>query len=202
MKSESFQVYLNIVMDLFCWMKKKSLQSVMVSLFIMCLATNIGFGQSYSVFGQGQNPDVSKYDIGNIPTTIEGIQCDEVEHLAFHNHTKLVIKIQNETVEIPEGIGIIPNSCIFWLHTHDESGIIHMESPIEQSFTLGQFLNMWKEFDSSSYPKDLSAVSSSNMVNIIVDGNAVGTSSADFNKIVLKDNSVVSIDISDNEDTR
>ena len=83
-------------------MKKKSLQNVMVSLFILCLASNVGFGQSYSVFGQDQNHDISKYDVGNIPRTIEGIQCDEVEHLAFHNHTKLVIKIQNETVGIPE----------------------------------------------------------------------------------------------------
>jgi len=174
----------------------------MVSLFIMCLASNIGFGQSYSVFGQDQNQDVSKYDIGNIPRTIDRIQCDGVEHLAFHNHTKLVIKIQNETVGIPDGIGIIPNSCIFWLHTHDGSGIIHIESPIEQSFTLGQFLNMWKEFDSSSYPRDLSAVSSSNKVNITVDGTAIETSSADFNKIVLKDNSIVSIGISGNETTR
>ncbi len=91
---------------------------------------------SYSVFGQDQNHGVSKYGIDNIPKTIDGIQCDGVEHLAFHNHTRLVIKIQNEIVGIPEGIGIIPNSCIFWLHAHDESGIIHIESPIEQSLHL------------------------------------------------------------------
>lgn len=183
-------------------MKKKSLQNVMVSFFIVCLASNIGFGQSYSVFGPGQKQVVSKYDIGNIPRTLDGIQCDGVEHLAFHNHTKLVIKIHNDTVAIPEGMGIIPNSCIFWLHTHDDSGIIHIESPIERSFTLGKFLNIWKEFDSSSYPKELSAVSSSNKVNITVDGTAIDTSSADFNTIVLRDNSIVYIHISGNEATR
>jgi hypothetical protein len=98
-------------------------------------------------------------------------------------------------------MGIIPNSCIFWLHTHDESGIIHIESPIEQSFTLGQFLNVWKEFDSSSYPRDLSDVSTGNKVNISVGGTAIENSSADFNKIVLKDNTILSIDISGNDTT-
>jgi hypothetical protein len=32
---------------------------------------------------------------------LEGLECDKVEHLVFHNHTKIVLKIQNETQNIP-----------------------------------------------------------------------------------------------------
>ena len=29
------------------------------------------------------------------------------------------------------------------IHTHDTSGIVHVESPTEQTFTLGQFFDEW-----------------------------------------------------------
>jgi hypothetical protein len=40
---------------------------------------------------------------------------------------------------------IIPEKCIYWLHTHDETGIIHIESPIKKDFILGQFFDLWKK---------------------------------------------------------
>jgi hypothetical protein len=29
------------------------------------------------------------------------------------------------------------------LHTHDNSGIIHVESTVNRNYTLGEFLNVW-----------------------------------------------------------
>ena len=29
------------------------------------------------------------------------------------------------------------------LHTHDTSGIIHVESPVQRAYTLGQFFDVW-----------------------------------------------------------
>jgi hypothetical protein len=29
------------------------------------------------------------------------------------------------------------------LHTHDDSGIVHVESTINKNYTLGEFLNIW-----------------------------------------------------------
>ena len=29
-------------------------------------------------------------------------------------------------------------------HTHDSTGIIHIESPLKRDFTLGQFFDVWK----------------------------------------------------------
>ncbi|HVA52669.1 MAG TPA: hypothetical protein VNF05_04060, partial [Acidimicrobiales bacterium] len=33
--------------------------------------------------------------------------------------------------------------CLYWLHTHVADGIIHVEAPKKQSFTLGQFFDVW-----------------------------------------------------------
>jgi hypothetical protein len=39
----------------------------------------------------------------------------------------------------------IPSNCFYWLHTHDESGIIHIEAPLHRDFTLGQFFDIWNK---------------------------------------------------------
>jgi len=30
-----------------------------------------------------------------------------------------------------------------WLHTHAADGIVHIESPVERTFTLGDFFDVW-----------------------------------------------------------
>jgi hypothetical protein len=172
-------------------------QNILILSFIVYLVVVFGPSQYYAVYGQNQNQNVSKYGINNVTKPVGGIQCDKIEHLVFHNHTKLVVKIQNKTQNIPGGLGIIPNNCIFWLHTHDESGIIHIESPVKQTYTLGQFLTIWKTFDSSSFINNLSAVSSNNTINIFNNGVAVAVAppSIDFNSVPLKDKSIITLDI-------
>jgi hypothetical protein len=31
----------------------------------------------------------------------------------------------------------------YWLHTHDATGIIHIESPDNRTYTLGNFFDIW-----------------------------------------------------------
>ncbi len=83
------------------------------------------------------------------------IECNSKEHFNFHIHTKLIIMIDNQLYHIPANIGIIHEKCIYWLHTHDNSGLIHIESPIKRNFTLGQFLQVWKLFDNSGIVHDI-----------------------------------------------
>ncbi len=33
--------------------------------------------------------------------------------------------------------------CFYWLHTHVADGIVHIESPTQQLYTLGQFFDIW-----------------------------------------------------------
>ena len=34
-------------------------------------------------------------------------------------------------------------SCFYWLHTHAADGIIHIESPVQRTYTLGDFFDVW-----------------------------------------------------------
>ncbi len=74
---------------------------------------------------------------------IQGVQCDPTEGSVFHVHAHLDIIVDSKQVTIPAGIGIKPNECLYWLHTHDTSGVIHIESPTQTTFTLGQFVQVW-----------------------------------------------------------
>lgn len=75
---------------------------------------------------------------------VDGIQCNVNEQFLFHIHTHIDIFVNGKRIYIPHQIGIIPGKCIYWMHTHDESGVIHIESPIKRDFTVGQFFDLWK----------------------------------------------------------
>ncbi len=82
--------------------------------------------------------------VSSVPTgTIQGIQCDPMEGSFYHVHAHLDIIVDSKQVTIPAGIGIKSNECLYWLHTHNTSGVIHIESPAQTTFTLGQFIQVW-----------------------------------------------------------
>jgi hypothetical protein len=81
--------------------------------------------------------------------------CLPQETLALHVHPYLRIVIQGVPVTIPAAIGIrdprfqqglaIAGSCFEPLHTHDSSGIIHIEAPEPNAqYTLGDFFAVWR----------------------------------------------------------
>ena len=69
----------------------------------------------------------------------------EAEGVATHIHTQLNITVNGKSFEVPALIGIDEASNhIAALHTHDTSGLIHVESPKKNdSYTLRQFLTVW-----------------------------------------------------------
>jgi hypothetical protein len=75
---------------------------------------------------------------------IDGIQCNSMEQAAFHVHSHLDIIINGAYSLVPSQIGI-PGNCLYWLHTHDESGKIHIEAPMYRDFTLGQLFDIWNK---------------------------------------------------------
>ena len=98
-------------------------------------------------------------------TMVDGIQCNVREQFLFHIHTHIDIFVNGQLIYIPPQIGIIPGKCIYWMHTHDGTGIVHIESPINRHFTLGQFFDLWKSklsnpkvFDNIFNGKDVPSV--------------------------------------------
>ena len=75
---------------------------------------------------------------------IDGIPCETQEYTTFHIHAHLDVFVNGQHATVPQYIGIKDNTCLYWLHTHDNSGVMHIESPKQQDFTLGQFLDVWR----------------------------------------------------------
>lgn len=65
------------------------------------------------------------------------------EGSALHIHQHLDIFVDGQPVAVPAEIGVDEPAFIAPIHTHDDSGIIHVESPVVQTFTLGQFFDIW-----------------------------------------------------------
>lgn len=75
---------------------------------------------------------------------VDGIRCDTSEQVLFHIHAHLAVYVNGSARGIPAGIGIVSGgSCFYWLHSHSEDGVIHIESPVQRTFTLGDYFDIW-----------------------------------------------------------
>jgi hypothetical protein len=73
-----------------------------------------------------------------------GLPALPAEGTVLHIHQHLDMFVNGKRVTVPAGIGIDPNQeFISPLHTHDPSGVLHVESPTQKTFTLGQFFGVW-----------------------------------------------------------
>jgi hypothetical protein len=74
-----------------------------------------------------------------------GLPMLGAEGQVLHIHSHLDVFVDGATVTVPAEIGIdVPKQQISPLHTHDTSGVVHIESPVKADFTLGQFMTEWK----------------------------------------------------------
>lgn len=99
--------------------------------------------------------------------SIDGIECNTNEFSVLHNHAHLDLYVNGNQMTVPERIGVVDNKCLYWMHTHDTSGVIHIESPKSREFTVGQFLSIWKT--SGDFPV------SGAVPKIFVNGQAMNT---------------------------
>jgi len=74
--------------------------------------------------------------------------CISEGNLAMHIHVRVRIVINGALFTIPANVGVT-STCTRPVHTHDDSGEIHVESPVVYSYTLGDFFLVWGQpFDS------------------------------------------------------
>jgi hypothetical protein len=90
-------------------------------------------------------PDVDT-PAGGHGDPVDGIVCGPVEMTAVHIHAHLTILDRGRAVTVPARIGITRNRadvpCIYWLHTHDDTGLLHVEAPAGR-FMLGNVFHIW-----------------------------------------------------------
>ncbi len=85
-------------------------------------------------------------EIDNLLARLKAINLPALyeEGNALHIHQHLDILINGKPVTVPSGIGINQVArFISPLHTHDVSGVMHIESDVKRDFTLGQFFDVW-----------------------------------------------------------
>jgi hypothetical protein len=90
-------------------------------------------------------------------------QSDSMDPITMHIHPHLSILVNGTLYSVPAQIGIVPSlwkdhsldnygmqsmpemkmSAMTPLHTHDNSGIVHVESTVNRNYALGEFLNIW-----------------------------------------------------------
>jgi hypothetical protein len=66
-----------------------------------------------------------------------------VEGTVIHIHQHLDVYVGGHRVTVPAGVGIDAAVGFAPLHTHDDSGVIHVESPTVRTYTLGEFFAVW-----------------------------------------------------------
>jgi hypothetical protein len=88
---------------------------------------------------------------GGMGQPIDNITCGGMEYSTLHIHTHLAIFYNGTQVAVPRLVGaanVPPQGCLYWIHTHAQDGIIHVESPVLQpegsaGFDLGMFFDIW-----------------------------------------------------------
>jgi len=105
------------------------------------------------------------------------------EATAVHYHVHLDIVVNGSPVQVPAHVGFVIHGSratgLSFIHTHDASGIIHIESLTNDAYTLGQFFTEWGV---AVGPGHLGGLVSdgSNMLRVFVNGRRFAGNPADL----------------------
>jgi hypothetical protein len=160
--------------------RNKKINKVIMIGVIIVAALIVGFAVTNIKFSSN----------ANAAAPIDGIKCEAMEQTIFHIHAKLNIFINGQNYTVPALIGI-KNNCFYWLHTHDTTGIIHIESPSNRTYNLGEFFDIWKQKLTNNQILNHTA-SSTNPLSLHVNGKKV-PSGTNYRDIVLHAHDVITI---------
>jgi hypothetical protein len=71
---------------------------------------------------------------------VDGVGCAKNED--YHIHALVSIYQDGSRLALPDSIGR-GSGCAYEMHTHDISGVMHIETDVPKVFTLGQFFALW-----------------------------------------------------------
>ena len=124
------------------------MKKLSVAVAAALLAASCGGADKYGI----PNAD----PVAGFGETVSAVSCDAGGHdAAYHIHAQLtVILPSGVTAQVPPNIGV-SERCMYWLHTHDDTGKLHVEAPATTAATLADFLEIWRR---SSNPTVADAV--------------------------------------------
>ena len=82
---------------------------------------------------------------GGTGQTIQGVPCAApVETFHIHSHLSIIVNGTAQAIAANTGIINTPAlDCHYYIHTHDRSGKLHIETPAAVNYTLGQYFAIW-----------------------------------------------------------
>lgn len=104
---------------------------------------------------------------GGNGATIDGVPClPSMDETHYHVHAFIGFIVNGQLRALPDGTGmkdpgadtsgvVSGASCYYYLHTHDATGVVHIESPSTAArtttlYTLGTYLDIWGQSLSGS----------------------------------------------------
>ena len=122
--------------------KQKERREKALVMFV-AIATILSLAGFTGLFGVGntQNNGETQNNTVDINQLVQatGVPCLTSEEFHLHPHLKVTVDGIEEV--LPANIGIYDN-CTQELHTHEEDGIIHVESDVDKGYTFQNFLNI------------------------------------------------------------
>ncbi len=133
-----------------------------------------------------------------------GLQLTSSETLTVHYHAHVDVLVYGSAVPVPAelGINVGPNDTapphgsagIAPLHTHDETGVVHIEAPASATFTLGQVFTEWGvELATRQVGNYRTGDAAGDRVQVYVNGHEV---TSDPNAIVLHAHDEIAVVVS------
>jgi hypothetical protein len=108
--------------------------------FVVTVAMSVG-GSSEGVRAT-KPPWQPEYQ--HLQQRLDAMKLPPVGDESYHAHALLHVYVNGQPVTVPANIGIDASRGIETsLHTHDTSGVIHMEAAHPYPFTLGDFFEVW-----------------------------------------------------------
>jgi hypothetical protein len=117
-------------------------------------------------------------------------ECTGHKENNFHVHSRIEIVQNNTQIKIPRNTGINGN-CIHPIHTHDETGLVHIDYPRDLNFTLGDFFDVMGIIFQDNQVGNLKKYDGYK-IEVKVDNKII---KSNFRKIVLEDQKKIKIEI-------
>ncbi|MGC9219868.1 MAG: hypothetical protein ACP5H2_00785 [Solirubrobacteraceae bacterium] len=90
---------------------------------------------------------------------VDGIQCQPMAQHAYTAYAHLQVYVNGHPRTLPGGIGLVnevprltaqgfvyrASTCMYWLHTRADDGVIQIQSPVPRRFTLGDLFRIWNQ---------------------------------------------------------
>jgi hypothetical protein len=168
-----------------------------VAVVLIALA---GFG--YAAIHQSSSPAATP-TAESLAPAVDGVQCSPGEQIVYHIHQYLALYDHGKQIDVPSSIGIPGGEqhalCLYWIHVHAlYPNIIHIESPVQKTYKLGTFFDIWKATRATTVPPGdayvlkLEAAARHGQVHAFVDGKPWHGS---YRSIPLTEHAVITIEI-------